>query len=91
MIYMLCRTRTVDFARWKTVFDSHAEAHRNAGLRLVRLWRSVEEPDNVFFLFEADSIDRARQFIDAPASAQAGEDAGVIDGEYHFVEEAPGY
>ena len=49
MSYMLCRNRVADFARWKEVFASHQEAHRNAGLRLTKLWRSLEQPNNVFF------------------------------------------
>ena len=30
MTYMLCRNRVKDFARWKAVFSSHADAHREA-------------------------------------------------------------
>lgn len=91
MTYMMCRTRASDFSVWKGVFDSHADAHRNAGLKLVNMWRSVEEPNNVFFLFEVADMDRANRFINSPDSAQAGEVSGVIDGEYHFVESTPGY
>ncbi len=91
MTCMLCRTRVSDFVVWKTVFDSHAEDHRAAGLTLINLWRSTEEPNNVFFLFEVSDIDSADRFIHSAASAKAGEMSGVIDGEYHFVESAPGY
>jgi len=66
-------------------------AHRAAGLRLINLWRSVEQPDNVFFMFEVASLDKARQFIGNPEAAKAGEAAGVIDGEYFFVEDATAY
>jgi hypothetical protein len=88
---MLCRNRVSDFSKWKSVFDSHAEAHRDAGLRLVNLWRSIEEPANIFFVLEVEDLDRAREFINSPDSARAGEESGVVDGEYHFVESAPGY
>ncbi len=91
MIYMLCRNRVADFLRWKTVFSSHQAAHRDAGLRLVNLWRGVEQPDNVFFTFEVASIDKAQEFIGAPEAIKAGEASGVIDGEYNFVEDAGGY
>jgi len=91
MTYMLCRNRVADFSRWKAVFSSHAEAHRNAGLQLVHLWRSVAEPNNVFFTFEVASIDKAQEFISNSEAAKAGESSGVLDGEYHFVEETRGY
>jgi hypothetical protein len=91
MIYLLCRNRVADFSRWRAVFASHEAAHRDAGLRLVHVWRSLEEPDNVFFLFEVASVDKAREFIGNPEAARAGEASGVIDGEYHFIGDARGY
>lgn len=91
MIHMLCRNRVAEYATWKAVFDSHAAAHQEAGLRLVYVWHDVKDANNVYFVFEVADIDRAQAFIDHPDSAKAGEDSGVIDGEYHFVESAEGY
>ena len=91
MNYMLCRNRVVDFAQWKTVFASHAGAHQDAGLRLVEVWRGVDEPNNIFFMFEVSSMEKAREFIGNPEAAKTGEDSGVVDGEYHFIEGTKGY
>jgi len=91
MTYMLCRNRVSDFLLWKSVFASHEAAHQEAGLRLLSIWRSVEEPNNVFFMFEVANLDKARKFISNPEAAKAGESSGVVDGEYHFVENAGGY
>jgi len=90
MTYLLCRNRVADFSRWKAVFDSHAPAHRKAGLRLVNIWRKIEEPTNIFFIFEVADIDKAREFISNPEAARAGAASGVVDGEYHFVSDAEG-
>ena len=89
MTYMLCRNRVADFSRWRAVFASHEAAHLDAGLRLK--WLAVEETNNVFFMFEVASMDKARKFISDPGAAKAAEASGVIDGEYHFVEDAGGY
>jgi hypothetical protein len=91
MTYMLCRNRVADFARWKAVFRSHQAAHREAGLRLVNLWRGLDDADNVFFVFEVANLEMAQAFIGNPEAAKAGEASGVIDGEYHFVEDAGTY
>ena len=91
MPQMLCRNRVKDFAQWKAVFASHRGAHQAAGLQLVKLWRSVDDPNNVFFLFETESMERALAFIRTPEAAQAGQASGVLDGEYHFVEDAGRY
>ena len=86
MTYLLCRNRVTNFGTWMKVFESHVEAHRGAGLELEHLWQEVGLPGEVFFLFKVESIARARAFMDEPGSAAAGRQAGVIDGEYHFLE-----
>lgn len=91
MMYLLCRNRVADFSRWKAVFATHKMAHLDAGLRLVNLWRCLAEPNNVFFMFEVASVDKAQKFISSPEAAKAGEASGVVDGEYHFIEGAEGY
>lgn len=52
MTCMLCRNRVSDFPRWKCVFDSHRDAHRNAGLELAHMWRDADDPNDVFFMFD---------------------------------------
>jgi hypothetical protein len=91
MPFMLCRNRVRDFDAWQRVFVSHAAAHRDAGLDLVRLWRALDEPNNVFFLFELHDLERARAFVSAPGNEQIAEVAGVLDGEIHYLDEAVGY
>jgi len=91
MLVLMCRNRVADFSKWEQVFDSHAAAHRAAGLGLRGVWREIENPNNVFFTFEVEDLEKARAFISDPAAAQAGKDSGVQDGEYHFVESSAGY
>jgi hypothetical protein len=91
MTYMLCRNRVADYSRWKAVFASHAAAHQDVGLLLLKIWRALDDPNNVFFLFEVASIEKAREFISNPEAAKAGESSGVLDGNYHFVEDAGRY
>ena len=91
MLYMLCRNRVAHFSRWKAVFSSHERGHQDAGLRLVNLWRAVDDPNNIYYVFEVASIDKARKFISDPEAAKAANTSGVIEGEYHFVEDAGGY
>jgi hypothetical protein len=86
MAYMLVRNRVRDFDVWKKVFDSELGAVQAAGLGLVNLWRSTEDPNVVFFLLSVSDMERARAFTADPASAATGEPAGVLDGEIHYVE-----
>ena len=91
MTYMLSRNRVLDFDRWKAVFAADAEAHRAAGLHFEKLWRNVEDPHEIFFLFAVESVEKAKEFISAPEAAEKGEEAGAVEGEVYFVEEVEGY
>jgi hypothetical protein len=91
MIVMHCRNRVVDFDKWHAVFASHAQAHRDAGLVLLNLWRGLDDPEEVFFVFEVTNMKKAREFISNPAAAAAAKGSGVLEGEYHFLESGVGY
>ena len=86
MIRMLCRNKVADFPRWKSAFDSHAEAQAAAGLRLEHLWRRLDDPEEVFFLFSVADMDKARDFISASSPEEAAQKYGVLDGNIWFVE-----
>ena len=90
MLYMACRNRVRDFAIWKREFEAQRGANLAAGLVLRQLGRGLEDPQQVFFVFEVGSLDKAKAFIADPKSREVGERAGVIDGEYHFVETLEG-
>ena len=86
MICLLCRKRVKEYNSWRTIFDSHRQDQRKSGLHLVNLWREIDDPENVFFIFEVTDKEKALKFINDPESARMGELSGVIDGECHFVE-----
>jgi hypothetical protein len=88
MQYMLVRNRVQDYAVWKRVFDQQAEAARAAGLRLVHLWRAVDDPDDVYFLLGVDNMEAAEAYVNAPESADVGQRAGVIDGDIRYLDAA---
>ena len=77
--YMLCRNKVADFATWKKVFDAHAEAQRQSGLHLQRLWRGLDNPNEVFMLFEVTDIDKARNFVASPKVPDAQCQSGVLE------------
>ena len=71
--------------------EADAETQRNAGMRLIHLWRGVEEPNTAFFVLEVRSVEKARAFLNPAAVAEASKAAGVLEFEWHFVEGIEGY
>ena len=83
---LLVRNRVQDAERWKSVFDAQAAAGAAAGLTVQHVWRSVDAPDEVFFLLEVEDRAPAEAYMSSPEASAAGADAGVLDSEVHFVE-----
>ena len=82
---LLVRNKVKDFDHWRRVFNSQAEAGRAAGLNLIQMWRSVEDANDVFFLLEVEDRVRAEAYMNTPEAASVGREAGVIEGDYHFL------
>jgi hypothetical protein len=91
MNYVLCRHRVRNFDYWKGVFDSQADAHCAAGLKLVHLWHEADNPRQVFFLFELENVERARSFLDSSVAAESASKSGLIEGDFHYFNESLGY
>ncbi len=79
MTYLLCRHKVADFSAWKRVFDSHAEAQREAGLIVEKVVRNVDDPNEVFMVFEVTDLEKARGFVTSPDVPEAQEQSGVLE------------
>ncbi len=66
-MYMHCRIRVADFSKWKAEMEADAKAQRNAGMRLIHLWRGVEEPNTAFFVSEVHRVEKALAFLNPGA------------------------
>jgi|SRR5688572_17550934 len=91
MNYMLCRHRVRNFAYWKGVFDSHADAHRAAGLKLAHIWHQVDDPGHVFFLFEVEDIERARAFWASSDGTESARNSGMTEGDVYLFNRSLNY
>ena len=76
---MLVRNTVEDYGRWRRVFDAQAAAGRSAGLNVLQMWRSVDDPNEVYFLLDVEDRARAEAFMQTPESAAVGTEAGVIE------------
>ena len=86
---LLVRNRVKDADRWKRVFDAQAAAGTAAGLTVLHVWRSVDAPDQVYFLLDVEDRERAEAYMASPEAAAVGVEAGALDGEVHFLEAFP--
>jgi len=78
MAFMLVRLKVRDFSKWKRGYDSRASARRKASLRQKALLRSIKNPRDVFILFQAGNLKKAKAFSSSPRLRKAMKASGVV-------------
>ena len=88
MPFMLVRHKVKNYDKWKPVFDEHAAARKAGGSRGGRLFRSADNPNEIVIMFEWESLEKARKFVQSEDLRKAMEQAGVIDKpDIYFLDE----
>ena len=64
MAHMLARLRGSRLEDVKSVLHADAPKHAEQGLNLEHLWQSVDDPEEVLFLFRIDNPTLAKKFIE---------------------------
>jgi len=66
-----------DFDTWKTGFDAHEAARREAGALGHHLNRAADDPNLVSVYLAVSDVDRARAFVESDELKSAMQDLGV--------------
>lgn len=78
MIHVLVSHTVESYDRWKPHFDDHASTRGEHGERGYHLFRGTRNPNEVVVLFEWDSEEHAREFIDSSDLRRVMREAGVV-------------
>ena len=62
----------------KPVYDNHLPARQKAGLKEVHLLRNIDDPNEVVLLFEAEDVQRARDFAASSDLRETMQRSGVV-------------
>lgn len=63
MIHLLIHHEVADYPAWKTAFDSAYDWRTHQGERNCRIFRGVQNPNELTLMFEWESVEKARAFI----------------------------
>jgi hypothetical protein len=75
---VLIAHHVADYDAWKTAFDDHMQARKDASCLGHYLKRGVDESDMVYIYCLATDVDRLRAFLDSADLAEAMKRAGVV-------------
>jgi hypothetical protein len=78
MKYLLIQHKVKDFKKWKVAYDGHEPARKAAGLTERHLLRNTKSRNEVFILFEASDLTRAKAFCGSSDLRTVMKQAGVI-------------
>lgn len=76
--FMNVRANVKDFAEWKAGYDAHKHARDAAGLTEKYLLQDVDDPNTVTMLFEAESLERAKEFSNSEDLIEEMQNSGVV-------------
>ena len=79
MHYILGRFK-IDVEAQKQVIESDKAAHKEAGLQFKQVWKNVEDPKEIFFMFDVENLEKAKSFL---------QKAGALDKEKQKNDEIP--
>ena len=77
--YMLVRHKVQDFSEWKLGYDAHLPKRIDAGLAEKHLLRGNDDPNEVIVLFEAQDLNRAKEFAESTDLRETMRKVGVLD------------
>jgi len=77
MIYLLVHHEVADYPAWKAVFDSSLDWRTRNGERSCRIFRGVQNPNELTLLFEWENFDKARAFMASDELKSRMSKAGV--------------
>jgi hypothetical protein len=79
MPFLLVRHKAAAFSTWKAACDAHLPARQKAGLNEKHLLRNIDTPNEVILFFDAEDVQRAREFGSSSDLREAMQKAEVVD------------
>lgn len=88
MVRVLLRHSVEDYDTWKSHFDEHESTRKEHGEEGYQLLRETDDPNDLVMLFNWDSTENARGFLDSSDLRDTMAEAGVVgEPEISFLDE----
>jgi heme-degrading monooxygenase HmoA len=89
MAHILVHHKVEDYSKWKLVFDAHGLFRSENGSKGGKVFRSADNPNDVFVLLEWESMGSLQKFSQSESLKEAMQKSGVVGmPDVYFMEEA---
>ncbi len=78
MVTVIIQHDVNNFAEWKKIFDADEPNRAKAGVNLIGLYTSVNNPNSVTMIFETPSAEIYEKIMSDPGRQEDMKKAGVI-------------
>ena len=77
-VWLMVIHEVEDYAKWRAIFDNALSVRQRAGELSFEIVRHPGYPNNIIAIFQWDTAERARAFVDDPGLRNSMKAAGVI-------------
>jgi heme-degrading monooxygenase HmoA len=77
MVYVLAQLKLESFQKWKAIFDQRVSVRKEAGSKEARLFRNSNDDTEVVILFDWDTLENARKYMESDMLREALEKVGA--------------
>ena len=89
MVSILVRHKVEDYTAWREYFDSALDFRKQSGEESFQLFRSADDPNEVWALVKWESLEKAKAFLDSDELKTKMKESGVTEKpDIYFLDEA---
>lgn len=77
MVYVLAQLKLESFHKWKAIFDQRVSVRKEAGSKEARLFRNSNDDTEAVILFDWDTLENARKYMESDVLREALEKVGA--------------
>ena len=77
MVYVIAQLKLESYDRWKAVFDERSSVRKEMGSKEARLFGNLDNPNEVMILFDWDTMEKARNYLESETLRKTLKNIGV--------------
>jgi quinol monooxygenase YgiN len=85
MVNMIIRQKVKNYDQWKPIFIEHDKVRKSYGEKSSRIFRGIENPNELMILFDWESKQKADDFMNNSNVREIMETAGIMEEPQVFI------